>query len=105
MKCRLKYLEACLNASIEVAKEKYYHNTINKLANVQKSFKVYWFLLKPFLNNKKIHIIPSLFHEIHFKTDFLKKPIFLIFPFLSHPTLFLIIALFLLMSTILMTCA
>ena len=73
MKCRLKYLEACLNASIEVAKEKHYHNTINKLANVQKSFKVYWLLLKPFLNNKKLHIIPSLFHEIHFKTDFLKK--------------------------------
>ena len=45
LKCRLKYLQACLNASVEVAKEKY-HNTVNKLINAQKNSKVYWSLLK-----------------------------------------------------------
>ena len=38
LKCRLKYLQACLNASVEVAKEKY-HNTVNKLINTQKILK------------------------------------------------------------------
>ena len=56
LKCRLKYLQACLDASIEAAKEKYY-NTVNKLINTQKKYKVYWSLLKLFLNNKKIPII------------------------------------------------
>ena len=51
LKHRLKCLQACLNASIEVAKEKYYHNTVNKLINTQKNSKVYWFLLKTFLKN------------------------------------------------------
>ena len=40
LKCRLKCLQACPNASIEVAKEKH-HNTANKLINTQKSYKVY----------------------------------------------------------------
>ena len=29
LKCHLKYLQICLDESIEVAKEKYYHNTVN----------------------------------------------------------------------------
>ena len=37
LKCRLKYLQASLNVLIEVVKEKYYHNTINKLKNTQKN--------------------------------------------------------------------
>ena len=72
LKCHLKYLQTCLNASIEVAKEKYYHNTVNKLMNTQKNSKVYWSLLKIFLNNKKIPIIP-LFYENSFITDFKEK--------------------------------
>ena len=103
LKCRLKYLQTCLNASIEVAKEKYYHNTVNKLMNTQKNSKVYWSLLKTFLNNKKIPIIPPLFYENRFITDLRKKPNFLIFSFLNNAPLFLIIALFLLMLTILLT--
>ena len=103
LKCRLKYLQTCLNASIEVAKEKYYHNTVNKLMNTQKNSKVYWSLLKTFLNNKKIPIIPPLFYENCFITDLRKKPNFLIFSFLNNAPLFLIIALFLLMLTILLT--
>ena len=103
LKCRLKYLQTCLNAFIEVAKEKY-HNRTSKLINTQKNFKVYWSLLKTFLNNKKISIIPPLFHENRFITDFReKKKNFLIFPFPNNAPLFLIIALFLLMLTILLT--
>ena len=41
LECRLKYLQAYLKASIEVAKERYYHNTVNKLINSQKEYKVY----------------------------------------------------------------
>ena len=70
MKCRLKYLQTCLNASIDVAKEKYHHNTVDKLMNTQKNSEVYWFLLKVLLNNKKILIIPPLFYENRFITDF-----------------------------------
>ena len=73
LKCRLKYLQTCLNASIEVAKEKYYHNTVNKLMNTQKNSRVYWSLLKSFLNNKKISIIPPLFYENYFITGFKEK--------------------------------
>ena len=41
--------------------------------NTQKNFKVYWSLLKIFLNNKKIPIIPPLFYENCFITDFKEK--------------------------------
>ena len=60
----LKYLQAFLNPSIEAAKEKYYHNTVNKLKNTQKNSKVYWSLLRIFLNDKKIPIIPLCFTRI-----------------------------------------
>ena len=58
LKCRLKYLQAYMKTSIEVAKEKY-HKTENKVINKQKSSKVYWSLLKIFLkvSDKKIPII------------------------------------------------
>ena len=103
LKCRLKYLQACLNASIEVDKEKFYHNTVNKVMNAPKNSKVYWSLLKIFLNSKKIPIIPPLFYENRFITDFKEKDNFLIFYFLNNAPSFLIIALFLLMLTILLT--
>ena len=64
LKCRLKYLQVCLNASIEVAKEIYYHNTVNKLINTQKNSKVYWSQLKIFLNNKEIPIIPPVLRKL-----------------------------------------
>ena len=69
----MKYLQACLNAFAEVAKEKYYHDTINKLLNTQKNSKIYWSLLKNFLTNKKIPIIPPMFYENRFITDFKEK--------------------------------
>ena len=71
LKCCLKYLQACLNASVEVATEKY--NTVNKLTNTQKNSKVYWSLLKIFLDNKKIPIIPPPFYKNRFITDFKEK--------------------------------
>ena len=37
------------------------------------SGKTYWYLLKIFLNNKKIPLIPPLFHENRFITDFKEK--------------------------------
>ena len=45
----------------------------NKLINTQKSSKAYWSLLKGFLNNKKVPLIPPLFHENRFITDFKEK--------------------------------
>ena len=41
--------------------------------NIQKNSKAYWSLLKIFLNNKKILIIPPLFYENRYLTDFFKK--------------------------------
>ena len=39
----------------------------------QKNSKVYWSLLKNFLNNKKIRMIPLLFYKNRFITDFQEK--------------------------------
>ena len=41
LKCRSKYLQVCLTVSIEDGKEKYCHNTVNKLMGAQKNSKVY----------------------------------------------------------------
>ena len=77
----LELSSACLNASIEVDKEKCCHNTVNKLTNIQKNSKVYWPLSKIFLNSKKIPIIPPLFYENSFITDFKEKARFFNFFF------------------------
>ena len=45
----------------------------NKLNSIQKSSKAYWFLLKSFINNKKITIIPPILYNNAFVTDFKKK--------------------------------
>ena len=45
----------------------------NKLNDLQRNSKAYWSLLKCFLNNKKIPLIPPLFHENKFVTNFLEK--------------------------------
>ena len=45
----------------------------NKLNNLLRNSKPYWSLLKCFLNNKKIPLIPPLFHENKFVTNFLEK--------------------------------
>ena len=45
----------------------------NKLNNLQRNSKAYWSLSKCFLNNKKVPLIPPLFHENKFVTNFLEK--------------------------------
>ena len=45
----------------------------NKLTNAEKSSKAYWSILKSFLNNKKISLIPPLFYENCFITNFKEK--------------------------------
>ena len=45
----------------------------NKLTNAEKSPKAYWSILKSFLNNKKIPLIPPLFYENCFITNFKEK--------------------------------
>ena len=42
----------------------------DKLTNTEKSSKAYWAILKSFLNNKKMPLIPPLFHENCFITNF-----------------------------------
>ena len=66
---RLKRLQKCLSISIESSKER----ITNRLNNTQKSSKTYWSLLKIFLNNKEITLIPPLFHENRFIIDFKEK--------------------------------
>ena len=46
---------------------------MEKLKNTQRSSKAYWSLLKIFLNNKKIPIIPPLYHKNEFVIDFKKN--------------------------------
>ena len=58
---------------INTAKQNYYSKIIEKLQNTQRSSKAYWPLLRIFLNNKKIPIIPPLYHKNEFVIDFKKK--------------------------------
>ena len=60
---RLNFLQDSLKNLIEMSKQKYYSRIANKLTMTRKSPKTSWSLLKLFLNNKKIPIIPPLFHE------------------------------------------
>ena len=46
---------------------------VEKLQNTQRGSKAYWPLLKIFSNNKKIPVIPPLYHNNEFVTDFKKK--------------------------------
>ena len=69
---------ACLNnlndrctLLINTAKQNYYSEIVGKLQNTQRSSKAYWSLI--FLNNKKIPIIPPLYHKNEFVIDFKKK--------------------------------
>ena len=69
MKRHLVSLQKRLKASIESSRQKYYYRIVNKLNNTQKNSKSYWSLLKIFLN-KKIPLIPPLFHENRFIIGF-----------------------------------
>ena len=71
---------ACLNnlddrwaLLINTPKQNFYSKIVEKLQNTQRSSNAYWSLLKIFLNNKKIPIIPPLYHNSEFVIDFKKK--------------------------------
>ena len=59
----------------------------NKLTNAEKSSKAYWSILKSFLNNKKIPLIPALFYENCFMTNFKEKANFLTLSLLTNALL------------------
>ena len=69
----MKVLQEDLQNAIEVSRLNYYSRITNKLAHIKKNTKVYLTLLKRFFNNKKIHLIPLLFHGNEYVTDFKKK--------------------------------
>ena len=58
---------------INDSRDRYYTKISNKLNDYHVSPKVYWSILKMFLNDKKTPIIPPLFYENMFVTDFKKK--------------------------------
>ena len=59
--------------SIEALKQKYYCIKTNTFTNAEKSSKAYWSIIKSFLNNKKIPLIPPLFYANRFITNFKEK--------------------------------
>ena len=71
---KLNHLQEQLHFLINRSKQYYYARMAKKLTNVSKNCKVYWSLLRPHLNNKKIPLIPLLFHENKFVTNFKEKP-------------------------------
>ena len=69
----LRLLQEKLNSFISVSKQNYYSRMSTKLTKFHKSSKAYWSLLKTFLNNKKIPLIPPLYHQGGFITNFKVK--------------------------------
>ena len=68
----LRLLQEKLNSFISVSKQSYYSRMSTKLTKFHNSSKTYWSLLKTFLNNRKIPVIPPLYHEGDFVTNFKK---------------------------------
>ena len=69
----MRSLQQRLRDLIDDSKQKYFLRLSQKLTTIQKSIKAYWALLKIFLNNRKIPVIPPLFHNNKFITDFKEK--------------------------------
>ena len=63
---KLNLLQEQLYLLMNKSKHNYYSRVASKLTNVQRNSKTYWSLLNRFLNNKKIPLIPPLFHENKF---------------------------------------
>ena len=70
---KLNHLQEQLNFLINRSKQYYYARMTKKLTNVNKNCKAYWSLLRRFLKNRKIPLIPPLFHENKFVADFKEK--------------------------------
>ena len=56
-----------------VLKKNFYNKIANKLNDTQKNAKAYWSVIKLLLNNKKIPLIPPLYSNNCFITDFKEK--------------------------------
>ena len=69
----LRILQEKLNSFIGVSKQNYYSRMSAKLTKFHKSSKAYWSFLKTFLNNEKIPLIPPLYHQGGFRTNFKVK--------------------------------
>ena len=70
---KLMFLQKKLLRAIQELKNTYYSDLSTKLIKQKSNPKIYWSVLKRFLNNKRIPCIPSLFHENKLVTDFRKK--------------------------------
>ena len=66
-------LQQRLRDLIDDSKQKYFLRLTQKLNTIRKSTRAYLDLLKIFLNNCKIPVIPPLFHNKKFVTDFKEK--------------------------------
>ena len=62
-----------LSSLIASLKNKYYSKLAKRLLDYSASTKTYWSILKTFLNNKKIPVIPPIFYDNRFITDFKQK--------------------------------
>ena len=62
-----------LSSLIDNSKQKCFLRLTQKFNAIRKSTKAYWGLLKVFLNNHKIPVIPPLFHSNKFVPDFMEK--------------------------------
>ena len=69
----LSSLQQRLRDLIDDSKQKYFLRSTLKLNTIQKSTKTYWALLRIFLNDLKMPVIPPLFHNNKFVTDFKEK--------------------------------
>ena len=66
----LSYLQNELNSLIKAYKENYYSHILKRMMNPLSSTKLYWSILKSFLNNKKIPCILLLLHQNRYITKF-----------------------------------
>ena len=62
-----------LSSLIASLKNKFYSKVAKKLLDPSTSPKTYFSIMKVFLNNKKIPIIPQIFHDNKYITDFKQK--------------------------------
>ena len=65
----VKALQNKLNSTTENAKSEYYSKLSMKLSNPETSSKTYWSILKSFVNDKKIAIIPPLYPDFRQKAE------------------------------------
>ena len=83
----MKLLQEDLYNKTEVSKSNYYSQITYELTQIQENKKTYWALLKRFLNNKKIALIPPIFHGNECVTDFKKKKLNFLIPSLRNNVL------------------